>query len=138
MKEKVLISACLLGVNCKYDGNNNYDETLFKSLNKYELIPVCPEVWGGLTTPRYPSEISENKVINNHGEDVTINFRKGAQETLELAKKLGVKKAILKAKSPSCGNGKIYDGTFTGKLIDGDGITTRLLKENGIEVITLK
>lgn len=138
MKEKVLISACLLGVNCKYDGNNNYDEELYNKIKDYELIPVCPEVWGGLTTPRYPSEIKDNKVINTKGEDVTKNFEKGAQETLELAKKLGVKKAILKAKSPSCGNGKIYDGTFTGTLIDGDGITTRLLKENGIEVITLK
>ena len=138
MKEKVLVSACLLGVDCKYNGGNNYDEEIFKELEKYELIPVCPEIFGGLSTPRKPSEIVGNKVINNEGLDVTNNFKRGAEETLELAKKLGVKKAILKAKSPSCGNGKIYDGTFTGTIIDGDGITTKLLKENGIEVITLK
>ena len=138
MKEKVLVSACLLGVDCKYNGGNNYDEEIFKELEKYELIPVCPEIFGGLSTPRKPSEIVGDKVINNEGLDVTNNFKRGAEETLELAKKLGVKKAILKAKSPSCGNGKRYDGTFTGTIIDGDGITTKLLKENGIEVITLK
>ena len=138
MKEKVLVSACLLGVDCKYNGGNNYDEEIFKELEKYELIPVCPEIFGGLSTPRKPSEIVGDKVINNEGLDVTNSFKRGAEETLELAKKLGVKKAILKAKSPSCGNGKIYDGTFTGTIIDGDGITTKLLKENGIEVITLK
>ena len=138
MKEKVLVSACLLGVDCKYNGGNNYDEEIFKKLEKYELIPVCPEIFGGLSTPRKPSEIVGDKVINNEGLDVTNSFKRGAEETLELAKKLGVKKAILKAKSPSCGNGKIYDGTFTGTIIDGDGITTKLLKENGIEVITLK
>ena len=138
MKEKVLVSACLLGVDCKYNGGNNYDEEIFKELEKYELIPVCPEIFGGLSTHRKPSEIVGDKVINNEGLDVTNNFKRGAEETLELAKKLGVKKAILKAKSPSCGNGKIYDGTFTGTIIDGDGITTKLLKENGIEVITLK
>ena len=138
MKEKVLVSACLLGVDCKYNGGNNYDEEIFKELENYELIPVCPEIFGGLSTPRKPSEIVGDKVINNEGLDVTNNFKRGAEETLELAKKLGVKKAILKAKSPSCGNGKIYDGTFTGTIIDGDGITTKLLKENGIEVITLK
>lgn len=138
MKEKVLVSACLLGVDCKYNGGNNYDEEIFKELEKYELIPVCPEIFGGLSTPRKPSEIVGDKVINNEGLDVTNNFKRGAEETLKLAKKLGVKKAILKAKSPSCGNGKIYDGTFTGTIIDGDGITTKLLKENGIEVITSK
>lgn len=138
MKEKVLVSACLLGVDCKYNGGNNYDEEIFKELEKYELIPVCPEIFGGLPTPRKPSEIVGDKVINNEGLDVTNSFKRGAEETLELAKKLGVKRAILKAKSPSCGNGKIYDGTFTGTIIDGDGITTKFLKENGIEVITLK
>ena len=138
MKEKGHVSACLLEDDCKYNGGNNYDEEIFKELEKYELIPVCPEIFGGLSTPRKPSEIVGDKVINNEGLDVTNNFKRGAEETLELAKKLGVKKAILKAKSPSCGNGKIYDGTFTGTIIDGDGITTKLLKENGIEVITLK
>lgn len=136
MKEKVLISACLLGVNCKYNGKNNLKEELLKDiLEKYEVIPICPEVWGGLTTPRDPSEIVGDKVLSNKGKDVTENYKRGAIETLNLAKSLNITKAILRAKSPSCGNGKIYDGTFTSTLIDGDGVTTKLLKENGIEII---
>ena len=138
MKEKILVSACLLGTNCKYNGGNNYDPSIDEYLKDYEIIPICPEVLGGLSTPRHPSEIKDNKVINNKGEDVTSFFIKGAELTLEIAKKHNVKKALLKAKSPSCGNGKIYDGTFTDTLTEGDGITTKLLKENGIEIITLK
>lgn len=136
MKEKVLISACLLGVNCKYNGKNNLKEEILKDiLDKYEVIPICPEVWGGLTTPRNPSEIVEDKVLTSSGKDVTENYKRGAIENLNLAKRLNITKAILRAKSPSCGNGKIYDGTFTSTLIDGDGVTTKLLKENGIEII---
>lgn len=138
MKEKILVSACLLGTNCKYSGGNNYSEEVIKFLSNYEIIPVCPEQLGGLPTPRPASEIIGDKVINNQGNDVTQEYTKGAEETLKIAKLLGVKKALLKAKSPSCGNGKIYDGTFSGTLIDGDGITTKLLKENNIEVITIK
>lgn len=107
-------------------------------LKDYEIIPICPEQLGGLPTPRPASEIIGDKVINNEGTDVTSNYQKGAEEALKIAKLLGIKKALLKAKSPSCGNGKIYDGTFSGTLIDGDGITTKLLKENNIEVITIK
>jgi uncharacterized protein YbbK (DUF523 family) len=138
MKEKILVSACLLGTNCKYSGGNNYSEEVMEYLKDYEIIPICPEQLGGLPTPRPASEIIGDKVINNEGTDVTSNYQKGAEETLKIAKLLGIKKALLKAKSPSCGNGKIYDGTFSGTLIDGDGITTKLLKENNIEVITIK
>ena len=138
MKEKILVSACLLGTNCKYSGGNNYSEEVMEYLKDYEIIPICPEQLGGLPTPRPASEIIGDKVINNEGTDVTSNYQKGAEEALKIAKLLGIKKTLLKAKSPSCGNGKIYDGTFSGTLIDGDGITTKLLKENNIEVITIK
>lgn len=138
MKEKILVSACLLGVNCKYNGENNYSEKVMEFLKDYEIIPVCPEILGGLSTPRKPSEIKGDKVYSIDEKDVTENYQKGATETLKIAKLLGVKKALLKAKSPSCGNGLIYDGTFNNRLIKGDGITTRLLKENDIEVITIK
>lgn len=138
MKEKVLVSMCLLGINCKYNGENNLSEEVLEYIKDKEVYPICPEIMGGLKTPRNPSEIRKNKVINNIGEDVTQQYIKGAEETLKIAKLFNIKKAILKAKSPSCGNGKIYDGTFTSTLIKGDGITTKLLKENGIEVITLK
>lgn len=138
MKEKILVSACLLGTNCKYSGGNNYSEEVMEYLKDYEIIPICPEQLGGLPTPRPASEIIGDKVINNEGTDVTSNYQNGAEEALKIAKLLGIKKALLKAKSPSCGNGKIYDGTFSGTLIDGDGITTKLLKENNIEVITIK
>ena len=138
MKEKILVSMCLLGINCKYNGGNNLSEEVLEYIKDKEVYPICPEIMGGLKTPRNPSEIQGNKVINNIGEDVTQQYLKGAEETLKIAKLFNIKKAILKAKSPSCGNGKIYDGTFTSTLIEGDGITTKLLKENGIEVITLK
>ena len=138
MKEKILVSMCLLGINCKYNGGNNLSEEVLEYIKDKEVYPICPEIMGGLKTPRNPSEIQGNKVINNIGEDVTQQYLKGAEEALKIAKLFNIKKAILKAKSPSCGNGKIYDGTFTSTLIEGDGITTKLLKENGIEVITLK
>ena len=138
MKEKILISACLLGVNCKYDGTNNDNDKVNEYIKDKELIIICPEIMGGLTTPREPSEILNEKVISKSGKDVTQNFKRGANETLMLAKKFNVKKALLKSKSPSCGCGLIYDGTFNGKLIKGDGITTELLKKHGIEVLTEK
>ena len=137
-KEKILVSACLLGINCKYDGGNNLNKNVIDYLKDKEVIPICPEVYGGLCTPRLPAEIKENKVYNKSGEDVTDYFNKGAQEVLKIAKLLNVKKALLKAKSPSCGLNKIYDGTFSGKIIDGDGITVQLLKKNNITIITEK
>lgn len=137
MKESVLVSACLLGINCKYNGQNNYNEKIEEIIKNYNVIPICPEIYGGLNTPRIPSERKNDKVINKNNEDVTEYFTKGAIETLKLAKMFNVKKAFLKAKSPSCGAGLIYDGTFTNTLIEGYGITAQLLKENGIEIITL-
>lgn len=136
----ILVSACLLGINCKYNGGNNFNQKIFDLVNEGKAIPVCPEQLGGLKTPRIPSEIKivdgKRYVINSEGEDVTENFEKGAVEVLELAKKLGIKKAILKSKSPSCGLNKIYSGNFDKQLIDGNGITADLLVKNGIEVLT--
>ncbi len=135
-----LVSACLCGVNCKYNGGNNENEVITNLLREGKAILVCPEQLGGLPTPRLPSEIvqsnGETRVISSSGEDVTQEFLKGARETLEIAKKMGIKKAILKARSPSCGCAEIYDGTFQKKLIDGMGFTAKLLKENGISVIS--
>lgn len=139
-----LVSMCLCGVNCKYSGGNNYDESVLDIINAGDAIPVCPEVMGGLGTPRIPHEIvggdgfdvleGRAKVISKDGEDNTAAFIAGAEKVLEIAKKLDVKEVILKSKSPSCGNGKIYDGSFSGVLIDGVGVTTALLIKNGISV----
>lgn len=136
MKEKILVSACLLGVDCKYNGGNNYNEKVIEYLKDKEVIPICPEIMGGLSTPRQPSEIIGDKVINKNNINVTKEYQKGASETLKIAKLFNVKKALLKAKSPSCGKGKIYDGTFNNILTSGNGITTNLLEKNGIEVLT--
>jgi uncharacterized protein YbbK (DUF523 family) len=135
-KEKILVSACLLGINCKYDGTSNKNEKILKLAKDFILIPVCPEILGGLPTPREPAEQKGNRVITKSGKDVTKYFEKGAKEVLKICKILKIKKAILKQKSPSCGCGKIYDGTFSGKLIRGDGVTARLLKENKIQVFS--
>jgi len=134
--EKILVSACLLGINCKYDGTSNKNEKILKLAKNFILIPVCPEILGGLPIPREPAEQRGKRVITKSGKDVTKYFEKGAKEVLKIAKILKIKKAILKQKSPSCGCGKIYDGTFSGKLIRGDGVTARLLKENKIQVFS--
>ncbi|WP_156204683.1 DUF523 domain-containing protein [Candidatus Syntrophocurvum alkaliphilum] len=141
-----LISACLCGINCKYDGKSNYHPLFVELFKKGEVIPVCPEQLGGLTTPRTPSEIkngtgidvlynNKTKVITKDTKDVTAKFIKGAYETLNIAKLLDIDTAIFKSRSPSCGMGNVYDGSFSGKLIKGDGVTTALLKENKINVI---
>ena len=135
-KEKILVSACFLHTGYKYDGGANINEKIAKLAEKYDFILICPEVFGGLPTPRYPSEIVGDKVINNIGEDVSNAFYVGANKALELAKQHNVKKAILKAKSPSCGKGMIYDGTFSHQTVSGNGIAAKLLMENGIEVYT--
>lgn len=137
MKKKVLISSCLLGVNCRYDGRNNKlpEEKLNELKEKYELIPVCAECYGGLTTPRVPSERRNGRVYSKTGTDVTAEFEKGAGAALYLAELFGAELAILKENSPSCGSGTIYDGTFSGTLTDGDGVTAELLKKHGITVI---
>ncbi|MBE5977965.1 MAG: DUF523 domain-containing protein [Paenibacillaceae bacterium] len=135
-KETILVSACLLGVNCRYDGNHGENKEILALLDDYHLVPVCPEQLGGMETPRSASERrGEHTVINQSGQDVTAFFEKGASETLKLAKIFGCKKAVLKERSPSCGHGMIYDGTFSGNKISGSGVTAALLKENGIEVI---
>mgnify|MGYP001482859637 CR=1 FL=1 len=134
-KENVLISACFLGVYCRYDGKNNSLKRLEELMDKYNLIPVCPEIMGGLGIPREPAEILEDKVVNSSGENVTEFFERGARETLKLARLYNSKCAILKERSPSCGYGKVYDGTFSGTLIEGSGMTADLLIRNGIRVL---
>lgn len=135
-----LISACLAGVNCRYDGKNSENELIMTLVKEGKAILVCPEELGGLPTPRSSCEIvcddkGIKRVKTKFGEDKTEEFLKGAYETLRIANNHNVKKAILKAKSPSCGFRKIYDGSFTRKLIDGNGFTAELLIKNGIEVI---
>jgi uncharacterized protein YbbK (DUF523 family) len=131
-----LCSACLLGIKCRYDGQSKLNEKVIKLSKKEILIPVCPEQLGGLSTPREASEQRGRKVVTKSGKDVTKNFKEGAKQVLKLAKLFGIKEAILKQRSPSCGCGQIYDGTFSGKIIRGNGITAALLKRNGIRVVS--
>lgn len=136
---RIGVSACLLGIRCKYDGTSNYAEEAVRQLaERFTLIPVCPEQLGGLTTPRAPAEILNGRVITKDGLDVTESFQRGAEETLEIFKLLKLEAAILKEGSPSCGSGLIYDGTFTGVKIPGMGLTVRLLRDQGIGVISEK
>ena len=134
--EKLLVSACLLGYNCKYDGGNNAlpAEIVEKLRKKYELIPACPEAEGGLPTPRKPSERKGGRVVNTEGTDVSAEYRRGAEVALKRAEKNNCRKAVLKERSPSCGSGRIYDGSFSHSLIEGDGVAAELLKKNGIAV----
>ncbi len=134
--ENLLISACLLGFECKYSGGSNKlpDERIARLREEYRLIPVCPESAGGLPTPRDPSERLGDKVLSSAGRDVTAQFQKGAQTALCLARRYGCKKALLKRNSPSCGGEYIYDGSFTGALIPGEGLTAELLRAEGIEI----
>lgn len=136
LKETYAVSACLMGDNCKYSGGNNYSQEIFDYLSDKEYVKICPECLGGLSTPRSPSEIVGDRVINKDGIDVTYEYNLGAKKVLEIMKKNNATVAILKSNSPSCGCGQVYDGTFSKKLIDGDGVTTKLLKENGIKVIS--
>lgn len=134
----ILVSGCLVGLNCKYNGENNLDDRILKLVKEGKAIPVCPEQWGGLRTPRNPAEIQikdgERKVITCEGEDVTREYYRGAEEVLELAKKLNIKEVIMQPRSPSCGKGMIYDGTFSKTKVEGNGITADLLIKNGIRV----
>ena len=129
--EPILVSACLLGENCKYSGGNNLCPGLSALKECYTLIPVCPEQLGGLPTPRPPVECRGARVINKEGVDVTAQFQRGAEEALNIGRYFGCKAAILKTRSPSCGCGEIYDGSFTGTRLPGDGVTARRLKEAG-------
>lgn len=144
----ILISACLMGLNCKYNGKNNYHEAFTTLISKEKVIPYCPEQAGGLATPRPPAEIlgadgfdvikGRSKVITVDGKNVTDNFILGAKETLKIVKLLGIKKAILKSNSPSCGCHYIYDGSFSNKLKKGQGVTAACLINEGVRVIDSK
>jgi uncharacterized protein YbbK (DUF523 family) len=143
----ILVSACLCGVNCKYNGGNNLKPEILKLFKEGKAIPVCPEQLGGQATPRAPHEIVNGtggdvldgncRVLGpDYDDDVTEEFIKGARETLKIAEECGAKVAILKARSPSCGHGSIYDGTFSGAKIPGNGVAAELLERNGIKVYT--
>ncbi|MFA7170105.1 MAG: DUF523 domain-containing protein [Candidatus Paceibacterota bacterium] len=139
-----IVSACLCGINCAWNGKSKPSQKVIELIKTGEIIPVCPEQLGGLSTPRVPQEIQgysgedvlagKCKVTNKNGEDVTAHFIRGAEETLRIAKLVGATEFIAKSKSPSCGCGSTYDGTFSGTLIEGDGVTTAFLKQHGIKV----
>lgn len=142
----IIVSACLCGINTKYDGGNNLDERVLKLLREGRAVLVCPEQLGGQSTPRAAHEICRGtgadvldgkaRILGPESDDVTEEFIRGAYETLKITKECGAKVAILKARSPSCGYGRIYDGTFTGNKVDGNGVTAELLKRNGIMIYT--
>lgn len=134
--EKILISACLVGDKVRYDGHGNYTPKTKDLLEKYELVPFCPEVEGGLKTPRKPAEKVNGRIINTDKKDVTKYYERGAELALNICKYLNIKIAVLKENSPSCGVSKIHDGTFSGKKIEGSGTTTELLRSHGIKVIS--
>ena len=136
--DPILVSACLLGVPCRYDGTGKADERIVALAKTRRLIPVCPEQLGGLPTPRPPAERNGTRVLTRDDRDVTVPFLRGAEETLRLARLFSCRIAILKASSPSCGSGQIYDGCFCGRLIPGDGMTAALLKQDGLTVLSEK
>ena len=131
----VLISACLLGTPCRYDGKSKQVSGIEQLMRECHLIPVCPEIFGGLATPRTPAERREGLVVTKDGRDVTAEYEWGAMEVLRLARMFDCEAAVLKEKSPSCGKGKIYDGSFTGTLTKGNGVCAQLLEKNGISVL---
>ena len=133
VKPRVLVSLCLLGAACRYDGRGNGVD-LSELMARCELIPVCPEQLGGLPTPRTPAERRGDRVLTRDGRDVTGAFARGAEQAALLAGRYGIRAALLKARSPSCGSGRIYDGTFTGTLVPGAGVTARVLMDMGIRV----
>lgn len=130
----ILVSACLLGVECRYNGKGELDPQVKALLDSHHLIPVCPEIMGGLATPRTPAERRDGRVVTRDGQDVSLAYEKGAAQTLKLAKLYGCSAAVLKERSPSCGSGRIYDGTFTRQLTDGEGVCAGLLRAHGINV----
>ncbi len=135
---KILVSACLLGENCKYSGGNNLNPELIRLLSGHEVIPVCPEVLGGLPVPRVPAEIVNGTVINRDGESVDEAFRKGAERALEIAEKERPECIVLQSRSPSCGVKEIYDGSFSGKKIPGMGIFAKPAREHGFRVMDME
>ena len=130
----ILVSACLLGIECRYKGDGCLCEGIRALAERHTLIPVCPEQLGGLATPRPPAERQGDKVVNREGQDVTEAYALGAQRALRIAHLNHVSVAVMKAKSPSCGSGRVYDGTFSGRLIPGDGVCAEALKAAGIAV----
>lgn len=135
-KKKILVSACLLGVPCRYDGKSKPNEKVIALGEKYELVPVCPEVDGGLPTPRIPSERVGNRVLMKDGTDVSENYRRGAVIAREICMSNSVELAVMKARSPSCGKGEIYDGSFSGRLVPGNGVAAEMLEVAGVKVFT--
>lgn len=131
---RILVSACLLGVSCRYDGKSKPHPAVLALQGQHQLIPVCGEIFGGLPTPRTPAERVGDRVLTEDGRDVTQEYHRGAEEVLALASRLDCKVALLKERSPSCGTGEIYDGSFTRTLIAGDGVTAELLRASGIAV----
>ncbi len=132
---KIAVSACLLGINCKYNGGNNYNKKVVALACDNEIIPVCTEVLGGLPTPRDPSEIADGVVKHKNGESVDDEFQKGAAAALDIVKKNHVELVVLQSRSPSCGINEVYDGTFSKRLIPGEGVFARLLRENNIRTV---
>lgn len=130
----ILVSACLLGTPCRYDGQSRPHEGVLALMGRHTLIPVCGEIMGGLPTPRASAERRGDAVVTREGTDVTAQFRRGAEEVLRLCRLYGATAAILKERSPSCGSGLIYDGTFTGALTSGWGVTAELLRRSGVTV----
>ena len=131
---KLLVSACLLGLPCRYDGASKGHPLLPDLLERHTVVPVCPEQLGGLPTPRPPAERRGERVVTQCGTDVTVQYRRGAQEALTLCRLFHCDAALLKERSPSCGLGEIYDGSFSRHLVPGNGVTAALLRENGISV----
>ena len=135
---KIAVSACLLGENCKYNGGNNYSEKVRGYIKGHEVIPVCPEVLGGLSVPREPAEIVNGIVSLKDGTSVDKEFREGARRALETVKEQSADIVILQSRSPSCGINTIYDGSFSGRIIPGQGIFADLLRRSGIKVIDVE
>ena len=132
---KILISACLLGVKCRYDGAEKQNGAVLRLTEKHELVPFCPEIYGGLATPRDPAEIRCGRVITCNGKDVTAEYEKGAEMALKVAGMLGCECAVLQDRSPSCGIGKVHNGLFDGGVVDGDGKTAELLRKAGMRLV---
>lgn len=138
---KIVVSACLAGIKCKYNGGDNLIPQICEMVENGTAVAICPETLGGLPIPRVPSEISvqpdgSRKVIDRNGRDITANFEKGAQKSLDIAREVHADTVILKQRSPSCGCGQIYDGSFSGKIIEGNGFTAEVLIKNGIKVLS--
>jgi uncharacterized protein YbbK (DUF523 family) len=134
--EPILVSACLLGIRCRYDGGTKPVDRVIELSKRFSLVPVCPEQLGGLSTPRVAHERRDGRVVSEHGNDATEVFARGAAEALRIARITGCRRAILKTRSPSCGLGEIYDGTFSGMVVAGNGMTAELLMAEGLEVQT--